>query len=632
MSHKTTYTYLRQFGALARKRSVRRAHVLSLVCWFFYSLSAVAEVQEERPNILWIVSEDNSPFLGAYGDAYATTPNLDKLATEGVLYLNAFAAAPVCAPTRFALITGMYASSAGTLHHRSTYQLPEQVKFFPQYLKQAGYYTSNNVKKDYNTKDQPQVWDESSKKATYKNRKPGQPFFSIFNFTTTHESQIQGKNRAQKLGHDPKKAPVPPYHPRTPEMEEDWALYYDRMQAMDAEAGEILRELEASGLAENTIVFYYSDHGGALARGKRFLYESGLRVPLIIRFPKKYAHLAPGKPGAKLDRIVSFVDFAPSILSLANVPLPSHLQGKPFLGKQAAAPREYAYSYKGRMDERLDLGRSVRNKKYRYIRNYLPHRIPGQHVDYQWQASSMVSWENAYKAGQLNEAQSFFWKPKPAEELYDVEADPHNIHNLAGKKEYESVLREMRQANQKWLLETKDAGFIPEAMLAEINQKMPIYDYLRTGSFPLERVLETADMASSREAKHVKELTKRLQDKEPVVRYWSAIGCVVLGKEAASAKAALQKLLQDPLAIVQVAAAEALYGLGETTRVLPVLRQHLQSQNRFVQIAALEVLEKMGKDAQPLAQEVKALSAKDEETSGDVAKVARYLSRQLVQR
>ncbi|MGK7395400.1 MAG: sulfatase family protein, partial [Candidatus Cyclobacteriaceae bacterium M3_2C_046] len=389
------------------------------------------------PNILWITSEDNSPFLGAYGDEFATTPVLDSLASVGVLYENAFAAAPVCAPTRNTIITGMYANSLGTENMRSNYPIPDFVKFYPTFLQEAGYYVTNNVKKDYNTIDQPEAWNESSNEASYRNRKPGQPFFHIRNFTRSHESSIHDSIPMDQLVHDPETVPIPAYHPRTPEMKHDWAQYYDRITQLDTMVGQVLQELKADGLADSTIIFYYSDHGGILGRSKRFMFESGLRVPLIIYFPEMYRHLAPAQPGSKTDRIVTFVDFAPTLLSLAGVPIPEHMQGKPFLGEQQTAPRDYGYNFRGRMDERFDLVRSVRDKEFRYIRNYMPHKIYGQHIAYLWRAPSMRSWEREYKKGNLNEIQSKFWGPKPVEELYDIKADPDNINNLADDPEYQ---------------------------------------------------------------------------------------------------------------------------------------------------------------------------------------------------
>src|SRR5690606_9080679 len=202
----------------------------------------------------------------------------------------------------------------------------------------------------------------------------------------SHESSIH--TPLDTLMHDPKQVPIPAYHPRTPEMKHDWAQYYDRITQMDTWVGGILDELEREGLAENTIVFYYSDHGGVLGRSKRFLFESGLRVPLIVRFPEKYAHLAPGGPGTWQDRLVSFVDMAPTLLNLAGAPVPAYMQGRPFLGRQSDEQSDYAFSFRGRMDERIDLSRSVRDKQYRYTRNFMPHKIYGQYIEYLWQASS----------------------------------------------------------------------------------------------------------------------------------------------------------------------------------------------------------------------------------------------------
>jgi len=562
----------------------------------------------DKPNILWIVSEDNSPFIGAYGDTFATTPNIDKLATQGVLYTNAFATAPVCAPSRSTLITGMYPPSLGTENMRSTYPVPDFVKFYPKYLREAGYYTSNNVKKDYNVdQDQEDAWDESSNNATYKKRKPGQPFFAIFNTTISHESCLHTFIPNDQLRHSPAKVPIPPYHPNTPEMRHDWAQYYDKVEDMDTYVGKVLAELEASGEAENTIVFYYSDHGGVLGRSKRFMYESGLHIPMVIRFPKKYAHLAPGQPGTKTDRIVTFLDFAPTLLSLAGVPIPEYMPGKAFLGTQSTPEREYAHAFRGRMDERIDLVRSVRDKKYRYIRNYMPHKIYGQYLEYLWKAPSMGSWEAAYKAGTLNAVQKKFWETKPVEELFDVDADPHNVNNLADDPKYAAILKRMRQANHDYLIESKDVGFIPEGRLEAIAQTTPLFDYARSGQYDVKRVVETAEMASLGEPKNLKELTKKLADKDPVVRYWAVTGCTILGDKAQRAKGTLINLLNDPEITVRIAAAEALTKLGEKEKAVDTLIDALKQGNQMARVQALSVLDQLGDEASKAYPAVKAV-------------------------
>ena len=563
----------------------------------------------QQPNILWIVSEDNSPFIGAYGDDFATTPNIDGFATEGVLYENAFSTAPVCAPSRSTLITGMYPTSIGTEHMRSTYPIPSGFHFFPHYLRAAGYYTINNAKKDYNTVDQPDAWDESSNTATYKNRKPGQPFFAVFNIGISHESSLH--QLVEKLRHDPKTVSIPPYHPRTPEMEHDWAQYYDKIEDMDARVGEILRELEEAGLAENTIVFYYSDHGGVLGRSKRFIYESGLHVPLIIRFPEVYRNLAPAPVGETTDRLVTFVDFAPTVLSLAGINIPDHMQGQAFLGGQQAEEREYAFAFRGRMDERIDMVRSARDKEFRYVRNYLPHKIYGQYLEYLWKAPSMASWEEAFRQGRLNEIQARFWKEKPAEELYEIKEDPHNINNLAFDPQYKDVMERMRRANNDWILRFRDVGFIPEAMLEGIAATTTPYEYARSGRYDLERISKAAETASSGKPANIQALTEMLDDPDPVVRYWAATGCIVLASLAKSAKRILVETLDDPEVSVRVAAAEALYGLGETTGVLEILVEALEDSNKMARVQALNVMEIMGENATPALDEVNKLASRD---------------------
>jgi len=572
------------------------------------SFSGKAQITADRPNILWIVSEDNNTALiGCYGNSYATTPNIDGFAKTSVLYRNAFSTAPVCAPSRNTLITGMYPPSLGTEHMRSTYPVPSFVKFFPKYLREAGYYTTNNSKKDYNTTDQPEAWDESSDSATYKKRKAGQPFFAVFNLFVSHESGLH--QPLPSLHHDPEKAPIPPYHPRTPEFKHDWAQYYDKVETMDQQFGKLLKELNDAGLAENTIVFYYADNGGVLGRSKRFMYESGLHVPLIVHLPKKYAHLAQNKAGSQTDRLVTFLDFAPTILSLVGINVPDYLQGQAFLGSQQKPEHAYAYGFRGRMDEAIDLSRSVRDKKYRYTRNYLPHKPYGQHLDYLWKAPSIRSWETEYKAGRLNEVQSRFWQPKPAEELYDVDADPDNIHNLANDPKYGKELARLRKANEQWLRQSRDVGFIPEAILSRIAQQTPLYSYVQMGKYNADRVIETATLASSRHPGDAGELVKRLSDADAVVRYWAATGCTVL--QAAGAREPLRKLLKDPEATVQIAAAEALHAIGEKEGILEVLQKALTNASRPVRLQALSVLQTFGPDAAPALEAAQELVSKN---------------------
>lgn len=549
---------------------------------------------KEPPNLLWIVSEDNSPFFGCYGDEFATTPTFDKLASEGVLYENAFANAPVCAPARSTIITGMYPPSMGTQNMRSRYPTPESIKFFPQYLREAGYYCTNNAKEDYNMIKPEGVWDESSRKAHYKNRKDGQPFFAIFNLGVSHESSIHKSIPNDSLRHNPAKVKLPPYHPDTPEMRHDWAQYYDKIEDLDGQVAAILKELEDAGLAENTIVGYYGDHGGVIARSKRFVYESGTHVPMIWRFPDKYKHLAPAKSGSKLDRLVSFVDLAPTMLSLVGVEVPEYMQGKAFLGDQQTQPREYVHLFRGRMDERIDMVRAVRNKQFRYIKNYMPHRIYGQYIEYLWRAPSCRSWEEAYKAGTCNKAQSAFWEQKPPEELYDVTVDPWEVNNLADDPKYADVLERMRGEKERWMSEIRDTGLMPEGEMSTRNETQSSFEYVHSDAYSFEKIKTAADVATMRDTGKLDEIISFLKDENPLVRYWGATGCLILGEAAKSAQNDLKELLVDKNADVRIAAAEALCNLGESGVATPVLIEALNEDNLMVRVHVLNSLEILG--------------------------------------
>ncbi|MHC4641146.1 MAG: sulfatase-like hydrolase/transferase [Planctomycetota bacterium] len=449
------------------------------------SLQAV-ETNTQQPNILWVSCEDISPDLGCYGDSYAVTPNIDKLAAEGVRYTNAYAHAGVCAPARSGIITGMYPTTIGTQYMRCSGVPPAYVKCFSEYLRAAGYYCTNNSKTDYQFSPPFTAWDESSRDAHWKNRARGQPFFAVFNFTTSHESQIRNKSggmRKRLLSlkpherHDPARAVLPPYYPDTTIVRKDWAQYYDIITLMDKDVGKVLAELEKEGLADNTIVCFWGDHGRGLPRGKRWIYDSGIHVPLIIRVPEKLRKLAaPANPDALKGKsvkedLVAFIDFAPTMLSLAGVKIPSHIQGQAFLGSQKARPREYIFAARDRMDEAYDLIRAVRDKRFKYIRNYMPHLTRGQDIQYMNQMPTMQEMRRLNAAGQLKwPKKQYFERTKPVEELYDTQNDPHEVNNLAGDRKYKDVLERMRKVHLEWVRETGDIGLIPEPEFDEMKR------------------------------------------------------------------------------------------------------------------------------------------------------------------
>jgi N-sulfoglucosamine sulfohydrolase len=560
-----------------------------------FSFSGCQEkIPAELPNILWLTSEDNSPMLGCYGDAFATTPNLDKLASEGFLYTHAYANAPVCAPARNTIITGVYANSGGNQHMRSYYSKSEAVLTYPEFLREAGYYCTNNSKTDYNTSsiDPKKIWNESSNTAHYKNRAPGQPFFAVFNTTISHESSLHDSIPDEQLRHSPDEVPIPPHHPATTAMKHDWAQYYDKVEDMDTQIGKWLKELEDAGLAENTIVFYYGDHGGVVARSKRYVYETGTHVPFIVRIPEKYKHLFPAeKSGSKVNRLISFVDLSPTLLSIAGIPVPSYMQGNAFLGKQKTEDPEYAYMFRGRMDERYDMSRAVRDRKFRYIRNYMPYRIYGQHLEYLWRAPSIRSWEQAYLNGECNATQSIFWEPKPVEELYDTENDYWEVNNLAGDPAYTEVLERMRAANREWVSRIYDTGFVPEADRVDRAGDMPMYDFVRSARINLEPIMDAAEKATLGKIENLETLQSFLKNDESAIRYWGATGLLILGDHAAPAKNDLLTALNDESANVVTIAAEALYNLGETEAAKKALLSVLKNPNEFARCHALNAID-----------------------------------------
>ena len=564
---------------------------------FLFSIvfSCKSTEKSAPPNILWVVSEDNSCFFGCYGDSIATTPNLDKFATEGILYNKAYVNAPVCAPSRATLITGMHPISLGLENMRSKYAIPEFVKFYPHYLKNRGYYTSNNSKKDYNTTDQSDAWNESGKNATYKNRLSGQPFFHIINLNVTHESSLHKGSTPSY--HNPDDIKLPAYHPDNKAMRSDWAVYYDRIKDMDEQVGKILQQLDDDGLKDNTIVFYYSDHGGVLGRSKRFLFESGLKVPLIIRFPKKYQHLAPSTPGTTSDRLVSFLDLPPTLLNLADIEIPTHMQGRPFLGEIVAPPNAYAFASRARMDERFDLSRSVTDGNFRYTRNFMPHRPYGQHLGYLWKAPSMKSWAEAFKANDLNPIQEAFFLPKPYEELYDINKDPDNVHNLAKDKNYQSTLYSFRNVLDQWQIENHDLGLIPEVILNSLSLKGPIASMENLKQFPVEKILTVAKMAASGNPKDVNTLNELLQHRDVLIRYWAAIGLTIQGREVLPIAKSLKDALISNSPVVGIVIAEALYHVDEKELALNYLIKMINHDKMLVRLQAVNVLETLGNDA-----------------------------------
>lgn len=576
-----------------------------------------AVMAADKPNILWLTSEDHGIEMGCYGDELARTPHVDVLAAKGMRFNRAWSTAPVCAPARTAIITGIYPSSSGALHMRSMVSLPPEIRFYPQFLREVGYYCTNNSKTDYNARSQGKVWDESSNEAHWRNRDEEQPFFAIFNSTRSHESQI--RTRPHKQITDPTKVRVPSYHPDTPEVREDWAQYYDKVSEADADAGKHLKELANAGLSEDTIVFYYGDHGSGMPRSKRWPGNSGLHVPMVVYFPEKWQHLAPKEysEGGSSDRMVSFVDLAPTVLSIAGIEPPAWMQGHAFAGPHQSEPQAFIYGERGRMDERMDLIRSVTDGRYVYLRNYFPHVSHAQQVAYQFETPTTRVWFDRFVAGQTNEAQSRFWQvPRAAEELYDLTTDRDEVINLAGSPDHQAVLKRLREAQQTHMRRIADVCLLPEPELHSRSEGSTPYELARTPDFPLERIIRAAELATLRDAKRVDELTELTvlaRDPDSAVRYWAAIG--FLNQDAAIVKAnekLIMSLLHDESPSVQIVASECLGANGgeearaETLATLKTLATP-KINGVLVSMTALSAIEALGPVAQPLHEFVAKL-------------------------
>lgn len=609
------------------------ALLLSLIGLSFM-LSCSSPGDLPPPNILWITCEDISPQLGAYGDPYAHTPNLDKLAEQGVLYTRAFASAPVCAVARSSIITGMYSSSYGSQHMRCEGRLPAGVMTYPEYLRAAGYYCTNNSKTDYNLNiDNKAFWDESSNEAHWRNRPDkDQPFFAIFNFTTTHESRVNDLERHRRAIAnvpadqllEPGEAPLPPYFPDTEVVRKLWARYYNNITAMDLQVAEILAQLEEDGLVENTIVLFYSDHGAGIPRHKRWLYDSGLHVPFIVKVPEQYRHLLPHATGSKTDELVSFIDLPPTALNLAGIPVPENMEGRAFLGENLSPPREYVYAGRDRMDERYDMQRAVRDKRYKYVRYYEAYKPFCQYMNTPEKGAIMKAIRNAQAMGAMPEAGLHIIAPrKPAEELFDTEKDPYELNNLAGDPAYREVLERMRATHAQWSDRTKDTGLIPETIIRqwEAEHNASIYDIMRSRDIPITLIRE---MALGDQP--VTAMLEGLRHENDAVRYWAAIH---LGNKASAVEdaSALVRRLADPIPVVRAAAARALCKMGETAKAIPVLEEILQDDDSWNRLQAAQVLDEIGEQARPA---IPALQSVMEDENKYVVRVANHALNELL--
>ena len=544
-------------------------------------LNACTEQENELPNILWLTFEDTSLFeLGLYGNNQAPTPNLDRLAEEGVVFNNASSVAPQCSPARSTIISGSPATKYGNDWHRAFHRVPEDIYFFPALMREAGYFCTNNSKTDYNTieeqwkKVSERVWDECSNEASYNSpdRRPGQPFFSVFNSHMSHQGRIATINSSMRSGRklDPASIELPPYVPDLPEMRDDYAWHYESVSMVDEWLGLILEDLEKKDLMDNTIIFFYSDHGGPMPQGKEFPFDVGYRVPFVVYVPEKWQHLSEFQAGTVSDRLIDFSDLAPTALSLAGVKPPDHMEGKAFLGKMAESPKKYQHSFRCNAHVHYDPSRIVYDGRYRYIRYYTPRKPHGLWQWYNAQMQSLFAWTRYWMEGEANEIESRHFEEKPMEMLFDLKEDPWEINNLADNPKYKDKLIKLRKENDRWVRKTKDLGFFPYYHRYK-SDSLSLYEWVRINNYDLEDLYTAAEKASEGKPENVPFLVECLQSEKPELRFWGASGLTNIGMHHPEYECPpeLKNALNDPDPTVKATVAEALCFFGYKEEAIP---------------------------------------------------------------
>ncbi|WP_194775330.1 sulfatase family protein [Pararhodonellum marinum] len=608
------------------ERSIRYCLICLMIGFAFFSCK---EKEIQRPNIAWFVSEDNSPYLGVYGNTFVRTPTLDSMARAGILYTNAFSNAPVCAPSRSGIITGVLPVTMGSQHMRSNVAIADQIGYFTSYLKEAGYFNSLRKKRDYNIDRDDQSWhidDWWAMDEALAERTPDQPFFMFYNTWMTHEDKLHGQDKARDyfrstFAHlpqeeldmleeslhpiDPAEISIPGYLPDIPEVRSDMAKYLELMEMMDHEFKMFLDHLREIGELDNTIIIYSSDHGGVMARSKRFPFETGLKVPLFIWFPEKYQHLAPESPGTVTDRLVTFLDITPSILNLAGLEKPGHMQGAAFWGPNPQKEAAYAFGFRDRMDEAYDLVRTIRDKKYRYTKNFMPFRPSGQKVSFLWKAAHVPAWEKHYLEGKCNELTSQFWESRESEALYDTENDPFELYNLAQDPAYQETLETMRSDLLDHLISINDLGFVPEGLLYQkrLNEGLR-YDQMYA-SDTLESLIRSVFKMTQNQ--YPDDIRALLNHQNPAFQFWGILG-VRMMDDPSDMKQDLMDMTETTSGDVKVALAEACYIMGEKETALDLFRESMATQSSYVLLRTLNTLEVLNEPMPLFIQEISNLS------------------------
>lgn len=562
---------------------------------------------ETRPNILLLVAEDISPALGCYGDEYATTPNIDRMAKNGIVYDLALSTAPISAPSRSALVSGLYATSLGTQHLRSEIPFPERLKTLPELLRDHGYFTSNRDKTDYNFEPEG-IWEHwSSEYTPWRHRTSEQPFYSFINVGPSHEGSVNNlqnyerfiENLPKELLHDPAKVVLPPYYPDSPKNREIWAHYYDMLTVLDRNVGNVLDSLEADGLMDETIIFFIGDHGFGMPRYKRWLYKTGLQVPMVVHVPEKYQYLVPGfSKGGNIEHLTSLIDLPATILNLAEAKVPEYFEGEPMMGPHAKQ-REYAFGARDRADDMFEMSRSVTDGRYFYVRNYMPHLPyiqPG--LIFSDEKEAFKELRHLHNDGQTNAEQKKLWNKKPVEELYDWHSDPHELNNLADDPTFSEIKARLKSELHDWMLKTNDLGLLPEAEYMIRSAGSSPYEYTReSGDYQSGKILDVAEMVG---VAGENELREKLKEQDSGIRYWAIIGLMQLEQLNNETLEVLTRLLHDTSPSVQIAAAEILCSHGRINKAVETLGRNLADERPWVSLQAARGILLVGENAHAL--------------------------------
>ncbi len=547
--------------------------------------SATIEEEPARPSFLWLTIEDTSEYqFSCYGNQNIETPTIDMLARKGIQYTHASSTAPHCSPARSTLITGCYATTFGMDIHREDYDTPDDI-FYPQYLREAGYFCTNNAKTDYNTTiDDKSLWDECGREASYSSsaRKPGQPFFSVFNTEATHMGRIrsitlEGRRDFKALGIDPETLQMPGHVPDLPAMRSDEAYQLEASRDADGWVRAFVDDLKIRGLDENTIIFFFSDHGGCLPRGKGFPFESGLDIPLVIYVPPIWQEKLGIETGIISRQLVGFVDFAPTILSLAGMEPPEFMQGKAFLGSYGREPRGIQFGFRSNQENyHYDPCRTASDGNFKYIRNYIPHKPFCLRNLYQWGMPANLAWDQYIFSGECTSEEWLQpYRPKEAEMLFDLSNDPWELHNLADDPRFGEILKTMRMQVSQHIRETGDLGFFVRG-----RRKKPggLYNWVRETEFPVNELIAAAEMAGMPAAGDVDRLTSLIGHPVPEMRFWGAIGFNTLGSQGIlnDCPAVVLAAINDSEPQVAAAAAEAACYLGQSEKGIDRLLELLE--------------------------------------------------------